>query len=109
MAKRSRKLRASVKKFFSPATKGLKKFFGRFKLPDNKFGRVLRVVLVPWPLRPIGRYLNGSRKELKQVKWPSRKDTWKLTFAVVVFTTFFVIITAAADFGLSKLVERILL
>lgn len=82
------------------------------KLPDNKVGKHLgkaRRLPLPWPLRPIGRYLNDSRKELKKVTWPSRKEAWKLTFAVVMFTMVLMIIIVIADFGLSRLVERILL
>ena len=57
----------------------------------------------------IPKYFRESYKELKKVKWPSRKEAWKLTFAVTIFTIFFGLVIALADFVLTQLVERILL
>lgn len=44
-----------------------------------------------------GRYFKGAWIELKQVRWPSRKATWGLTIAVILFSIFFVIIILLLD------------
>lgn len=36
--------------------------------------------------RSIGGYLKGSWAELRQVRWPNRKQTWQLTLAVILFS-----------------------
>ncbi len=32
------------------------------------------------------RYLRDSWHEIRQVRWPSRKATWKLFFAIIIYT-----------------------
>lgn len=74
-------------------------------VPDNKVGEFLgkkRRVRAP-------KYLRDSFKELKKVSWPSRKDAFKLTFAVIVFTLAFTIFTTAWDWVFTNVVERVLL
>ena len=44
-----------------------------------------------------GRYFKGAWIELKQVRWPTRKATWGLTVAVILFSIFFVIIILLLD------------
>ena len=36
------------------------------------------------------RYIHSSWLELRQVHWPSRKSTWAMVLAVVVYTAIFV-------------------
>ncbi len=38
------------------------------------------------PLRAIGGYFKGSWQELRQVRWPNRKQTWAMTLAVILFS-----------------------
>ena len=38
------------------------------------------------PLVYFFRYLRDSWKEIRQVRWPSRKATWKLFFAIIIYT-----------------------
>lgn len=45
----------------------------------------------------IGRYFKGAWIELKQVRWPTRKATWGLTIAVILFSVFFVVIILLLD------------
>ena len=43
-------------------------------------------------IRPIVyffRYLRDSWREIRQVRWPSRKATWKLFFAILIYTFLF--------------------
>ncbi len=36
------------------------------------------------------RYIHSSWLELRQVRWPSRKSTWAMVLAVIVYTAIFV-------------------
>lgn len=83
--------------------------------------RPLRFLLWPFKTRParfIGRilaaifflrYFREAWKELRQVSWPGRRETWQLTFAVFVFATVFGIMITAVDYGLDKLFRKIIL
>lgn len=73
-------------------------------MPDNRLGRFLnkRRSIVP-------RYFRESWQELRQVVWPSRKETWKLTLAVFTFAIIFGVLISITDYGLDKLFRRILL
>jgi preprotein translocase SecE subunit len=70
---------------------------GRFKL-----FRVLGKIF--WPT-----YFRNSWKELRQVTWPGRKESWQLTLAVIIFAIIFGAIIAAVDYGLDKLFKQVLL
>ena len=41
------------------------------------------------------------------VTWPTRKNTWKLTLAVLVFAIVFGILATLTDLALDKLIHRI--
>lgn len=60
------------------------------------------------PLVAFGRYFKGAWVELRQVHWPTRKATWSLTFAVLAFTAFFILLIVLLDAGFKLLFERIL-
>ena len=48
-------------------------------------------------LAGIGGYFKGAWYELKQVRWPTRKATWGLTVAVLLFSAFFVVLILLLD------------
>lgn len=54
-------------------------------------------------------YFSNAWKELRQVTWPGRKETWKLVFAVYVFAIGLGIAVALLDFGLEKLFKEVIL
>ncbi len=86
-----------------------------------KIVRPLRFLLWPFKTRParfIGRvfaaifflrYFRNAWKEVRQVTWPNRKETWQLAFAVFVFAVIFGAMITATDYGLEKLVQKIIL
>lgn len=97
-------------------------FVAKFIKKSTLFiGRKLSFVLRPFktkPFRFIGRvlgkilfvsYFKASYKELKQVTWPSRRQTIQLTFAVFIFAFSIGVVIAVLDYGLNKLFEFILL
>ena len=73
-------------------------------LPDTRIGRFLNKKRHIFPL-----YFRESARELKQVSWPSRKETWKLTLAVFIFAIIFGLLAAVVDFGLDKLFRKVIL
>ena len=58
------------------------------KKPMNKF---TRVITAPF------RYVHDSWTEIRQVRWPNRKATWKMVVAVLIYTAIFVILISLLD------------
>jgi preprotein translocase SecE subunit len=79
----------------------------RVDLPAK--GKLSRSVGVPRWLRAIGGYFAGSWRELRQVSWPTRRATWGMTFAVLLFTLVLAVIILLLDVGFEQLFKRILL
>lgn len=73
-------------------------------LPNNKVGRFLNK-----KRRFVPKYFRESWAELRQVTWPDRKTTIKLTIAVFVFSAIFMIMISVVDYGLTKLFRNIIL
>lgn len=61
------------------------------------------------PFRAIGTYVKGSWYELKQVRWPNRKQTWALTLAVILFSLFFGVLIFLLDFAFTVLFKEVIL
>jgi len=62
------------------------------------------------PLRwLVPRYFINAWRELRLVTWPSRRETWRLTGAVVVFAIVFGALVAGVDFGIDKLFKKVVL
>lgn len=92
----------AAKPIKAAANVGKKKYF--IPMPDNRFGRFLNK-----ERRVIPTYFRGAWQELKLVNWPNRKETVKLTTAVIVFAFVFGLLIAAVDFGLDKVFKELLL
>lgn len=60
------------------------------------------------PFVYIGRYLRDSWMELRQVRWPNRKTTWKMVLAVVIYSAFFMVLISLLDLFFSWLFGLIL-
>lgn len=73
------------------------RFLGRFKVL-RVAGRIL------WPV-----YFRNSWKELRQVTWPKRRESWQLTGAVLLFSAVFGVLIALVDYLLDKLFKEVLL
>lgn len=56
----------------------------------------------------IGRYFKGAWIELRLVRWPTRKATWGLTIAVILFSAFFVALILLLDALFKWLFELII-
>ena len=103
--KKSRRLRRTASSFGRPIKAvhrtGKKEFY--LPMPDNRAGRFLnkRRSIIP-------SFFSEAWVELRQVVWPSRRETWKLTLAVFVFAIIFGLLVAITDYGLDKVFKRIL-
>lgn len=69
------------------------------KTPSNPFVKTLF---------SIGGYFKGAWTELRLVRWPTRRATWGLTLAVILFSLFFVIIILLLDILFKYIFELIL-
>ncbi len=62
----------------------------------------LRIITAPFrfiakPFIALGRYIKGSSEEIRQVRWPNRKATWKLVGAIFVYAVLFIILVMLLD------------
>ena len=77
---------------------------------SSKTVKVKKEVTNPFlkTLIAIGGYFKGAWTELRLVRWPTRRATWGLTLAVILFSAFFVVIILLLDILFKFLFEIIL-
>ena len=76
------------------------------KLVKTKEGKKPFILFRPFVA--FGRYLRDSWRELRQVRWPNRKATWKMVLAVIIYTALFMAIIALLDLFFTWLFNIIL-
>ena len=91
-AKLVKKDQKSLKKTNKKADKATKK-------PAPKFLRILAApfVFISKPFRPFGRYVKAAWQEIRQVRWPDRKTTWKMTLSVIIYVIIFAAVIMLLD------------
>ena len=67
-----------------------------------------KVFILFRPFVALGRYLRDSWKEIRQVRWPNRKATWKMVLAVFIYTALFVAIISLLDLFFTWLFSMII-
>ena len=72
-------------------------------------GKLSRNVRLPRWIRAIGGYFANSWRELREVSWPTRKATWGMTLAVMIFTLVLAVFILLLDLGFEQLFKRIIL
>ncbi len=75
--------------------------------PDKPAKRPRQV----WLARPfvaLGHYVRDSWRELRQVEWPDRRETWQLTVAVIGFSLFIGVLVAACDIASQWIIRRLI-
>ena len=60
------------------------------------------------PFVYLWRYIRDAWMELRQVRWPNRKTTWKMVLAVIVYSALFMAIISLLDLFFSWLFGLIL-
>lgn len=79
---------------------------------NNRFGRFLRLgfrslLKVLSLIAP--KYFVNSWREVRKVIWPTRRETWRLTLAVFVFSVIFGALVASLDKGLDEIFKKVVL
>lgn len=85
------------------AEKAEKKAEKKAKKADGK-----KTFILFRPFCALGRYIRDSWREIRQVRWPSRKATWKMVFAVLIYTALFVVIIMLLDVLFQFIFNKIL-
>ncbi|MCH7730415.1 preprotein translocase subunit SecE [Patescibacteria group bacterium] len=60
-------------------------------------------------MKAIINYLQEVRVELKKVVWPKREQVVKLTVIIFIISTLVAVYMGGLDFGLTKLLETLIL
>lgn len=71
--------------------------------------KLSRKVHAPKWLRATGGYFVGAWHELREVRWPTRRATWGLTAAVLLFSAVLGLFIIGLDLGFEQLFKRIIL
>ena len=53
-------------------------------------------------------YFRGAVRELRQVRWPNRKETWKMTLSVIVYVVILAVVIMLLDAHLQFIFTKIL-
>ena len=53
-------------------------------------------------------YFKSSWKELRAVRWPNRKTTWKLFFSIIGYTAIFIVLIMLLDALFNLIFSKIL-
>ena len=72
------------------------------KVKQHTMPKWLRIITTPFhlifkPFAMLGRYIHDSWLEIRQVRWPNRKATWKMVGAIFIYSAFFIILVALLD------------
>lgn len=102
--RRLHKVASSAKRPISAARRIGAKEYHPIKLPDNKVGKFMTTSRKFTP-----KFFREAWGEVKQVSWPNRKETAKLTLAVFTFAIIFSLLIGVVDYGLDKLFRELLL
>ena len=86
-----------ISKVLSPLAFLLKPFWTR---PARKIGRIFASIF-------LLRFFRDAWKELRQVQWPTARETIRLTTAVFIFSVLFGVVVAIVDFGLDKVFRKL--
>jgi len=69
------------------------------KLSSNKVFKFL----------PKFKFIRSSFSEIRSVTWPNRRDTLRLTFAVILFSVIFGIMISLLDWGFEIIFKKVFL
>lgn len=107
-AEREEKPPGRVRKTVSKAASPVRKIRLGERKPVKFLAKLFR------PLRRVlrwlmPRYIINSWREVRQVVWPNRRETWRLTLAVFVFAIVFGALVAGVDKGLDEVFKKVIL
>ncbi len=103
----TKRVAGKAKSAVKSGTKPLKKVYSKKpSLPQNKLTLAIGKIFSPVKkvlkkLAPT--YFVHAWREVKLVTWPSRRETWRLTLAVFIFS----IVFGAAAYAVDSLLDKI--
>lgn len=97
MGKRVKSVSSAVSNFLNRVTKPVR---------NSAAWKFLRRTVLRSPFKG---YFVKSWQELRQVQWPNRKTSWKLTATVIAFSVIFAIFTTVIDLGFERVAKQIFL
>jgi preprotein translocase subunit SecE len=59
-------------------------------------------------MKPLMDYFAASRAELAKVTWPTRQQTIRLTFLVIIFSLVVAVILGTLDYFFQALVQKLI-
>jgi preprotein translocase SecE subunit len=86
--------------------------FSKVKVPSNPvtraFGKVFKAIgkAIKWI---VPSYFVNSWREVRQVTWPNRRETWRLTGAVFIFAIVFGALVSGVDKVLDEIFRKVIL
>ena len=110
--RRVRKLLAKIPNPFArlhlPNNKFVSKFIAVFKPIFRIIGKILRIIrkVLGWL---VPSYFINSWREVRKVTWPNRRETWRLTAAVLIFSIVFGAMVSGVDKGLDEIFKHFVL
>lgn len=102
--RRLHKATSAAKRPVSAARKLGAKEYHPIKMRDNRLGRFMTANRKLTP-----KFFREAWAELRQVTWPTNKETFKLALAVFIFAIVLGITVGILDYGLEKLFREILI
>lgn len=67
-----------------------------------------KVFILFRPFAAIGRYVRDSFREVRQVRWPDRKSTWKMTLSVIIYVVLIAVAIMLLDAFFTFLFNKLL-
>lgn len=84
--------------------------FQRCGAPDFKIQVMSSIIsTITSTPRAIITFVGETRQELKKVQWPTRQETVRSTIVILAVSVAVAIVTGAADYALTWVVENVLL
>ena len=109
----TRKVSVKAKNSSNKKLEKAKKAEQKAKKSEKKEKKKVPVILLPlyWitaPFRALGRYIKNSFIEMRQVRWPDRKSTWKMTISVIIYVVLIAAFVMAMDALFTFIFNKIL-
>lgn len=60
-------------------------------------------------IRLFPAFIGNAWREIRQVTWPNRRETTRLTIAVFIFALIFALFVGLLDYGLDKLFKEVII
>lgn len=81
--------------------------------PAKGLPKIILILTAPFrlifkPFFLLGRYIRDSWREIREVRWPNRKATWKMVFAVLLYTFLFALFVTLLDALFTLLFNKVL-